>query len=69
MSQYVYVVTDVELGWDCVCGVYLTEEEAIAECKPSPEEYEADKEWYDQHLDSDGMFNTRVIHCKKLGGY
>lgn len=69
MVDYVYVVTDVELGWDCVCGVYLTEEEAEDSCKPDQEEYEADKEWWDKRLNSQGMYDTRIIHTKKLGGW
>lgn len=28
----VYVVTGVELGWDCVVGVYTSEEVARKEC-------------------------------------
>ena len=29
----VYVVTRPELGWDCVCGVYFSEESAKMECE------------------------------------
>lgn len=32
MTEYVYVVTGVELGWDCVCGVYKTSESAYRRC-------------------------------------
>lgn len=64
--SYVYVVTDVELGWDCVVGVYSTNELAEAACKPHPDDYAEVKEWYDKHLNKDGMFDTRVIHHKKL---
>jgi len=28
----VYVVTHVEMGWDCVCGVYTSEGAAIRSC-------------------------------------
>lgn len=69
MTQSVYVVTDTELGWNCVVGVYLTKEEAVAECGPSPEEYEVDKEWYDSQLNEDGMWDSRIIHEKRLGGW
>ncbi|UOL48454.1 hypothetical protein QGX12_gp031 [Pseudomonas phage Kremar] len=29
MKQTVYVVTGLELGWDCVCGVHRTFESAL----------------------------------------
>ena len=29
MKQRVYVVTNSELGWDCVCAVYTNEEAAL----------------------------------------
>jgi hypothetical protein len=32
MNEYVYVVTNVEMGWDCVCGVYQSEESAYRHC-------------------------------------
>ena len=35
MKQKVYVVTNTELGWDCVCAVYTNEKAALyskAEC-------------------------------------
>lgn len=64
--QYVYVVTDVELGWDCVVGVYSTLELAEAACRPDPEEYAEDPEWWDSLLNSDGLFDTRVISTKRL---
>ena len=32
MTDYVYVVTNVEMGWDCVCGVYKTSESAYRSC-------------------------------------
>jgi hypothetical protein len=28
----VYVVTSTEMGWDCVCGVFLSEESAVRSC-------------------------------------
>ena len=28
----VYIVTNPELGWDCVCGVFETKKEAIECC-------------------------------------
>lgn len=32
MSQYVYVVTSLEMGWDCVCGVYTNVDSAYRSC-------------------------------------
>jgi len=32
MSKYVFVVTNVEIGWDNVCGVYETSESAYRSC-------------------------------------
>ncbi len=29
MAKTVYVVTNPELGWDCVCGVFTTEKKAL----------------------------------------
>lgn len=66
MDQYVYVVTDNELGWDCVVGVYRTEEAAILRCKPDPEEYAADPEFWKPYLDRSGMFESCFITYKKL---
>ena len=66
MSKTVYVVTSTDLGWDCVCGVYATYELAEKACKPSEEEYNEDPEWYDKHLNSEGMFDDYIIHVKKL---
>ena len=28
-GKTVYIVTSPQLGWDCVCGVFETEEDAI----------------------------------------
>lgn len=32
MSDYVFVVTHLEMGWDNVCGVYKTSESAYRHC-------------------------------------
>lgn len=66
MPEYVYIVTDCELGWDCVVGAYATYELALAACKPEPEEYEEDPEWYDGQLEADGTWSTRHIFTKRL---
>ena len=29
MNQKVFVITNPELGWDCVCGVFSTREKAL----------------------------------------
>ena len=62
-EQYVYVVTSTEMGWDCVCGVYDSEESAVRHCfHDNPdgltlEEMDA--------LVSDGE-TSYVISCKKV---
>lgn len=66
MSEYVYIVTDSELGWDCVVGVYATYERALEDCKPDPEEYAEDPEFFDPMLDHEGKFKTRHIFTKQL---
>lgn len=32
MTNYVFVVTNLEMGWDNVCGVYQTSESAYRYC-------------------------------------
>lgn len=32
MSEYMYVVTYPELGWDCVIGIFTTEDRAKEFC-------------------------------------
>lgn len=66
MSKKVYVVTSTNLGWDCVVGVYSTYKLAEKACKPSQEEYDADPEWYNKHLNSEGMFDDYIIHAERL---
>ena len=51
MGQRVYVVTDSELGWDCVVGVYDNEEAAEA-CKKARGDY--------AHVDSHGVEDKYV---------
>jgi hypothetical protein len=61
--KYVYVVTSVELGWDCVCGVYENVEDAYRSCfdgnplNLSLEQMET--------MVEDGDTNY-VVHAKKL---
>lgn len=66
MTQYVHVVTGLELGWDCVCGVYKTYEGALRYIFCEPEHAEMTEaqltELYED--DSDCQY---IIHDKKLG--
>lgn len=39
----VYVITDVEAGWDCVYGVFYKREDAIDYCKDENGEYDKDE--------------------------
>ena len=55
MIKYVYVVTNVEDGWDCVRGVYTTEELAkdyLRQCGVSEEEIENDESTYIIHKET-----------------
>ena len=66
MTQYVYVVTDIEMGWDCVCGVYKTYEGALRHIFPDPEHQEMTVgELEDLYNDAN---ECCIIHEKRLGG-
>lgn len=67
MSQTIYVVTSVDLGWDCVIGVFSTIEAAENACKPHPDE----AQWFkdEGYLNDEGMFDTHFIHAKILDQY
>jgi hypothetical protein len=62
MTEYVHVVTSLEMGWDCVCGVYRSEESAIRSCFHDDEERSLDEM---RELVEDGSL-MYVIHTKKL---
>lgn len=59
-----YVVTNTELGWNCVVGVYDTEERANNACKPHPDDLKYFKD--NGYLSADGTFDTYHITTKKL---
>lgn len=65
MSEYVYVVTNIEMGWDCVCGVYKTNEGALRHIFPDAEHAEMTED------ELEDLYNNEneccVIHCKRLG--
>lgn len=29
MDNYIYIITNVEMGWDCVCGAYFSKESVL----------------------------------------
>lgn len=60
----IYVVTNTENGWDCVVGVYDSEDLAEQACMPYPEDVKYFKE--NGYLTSDGKFETYNISCKTL---
>lgn len=62
----IYVVTDSELGWSCVIGVFDDYDKAVKACMPDPDFYEADPDFYDDRTNDEGMYNTRHIHTKRL---
>lgn len=61
-----YVVTDTELGWNCVIGVYDDEGKAEEACRPNSEDYISDPDYYDRCTDDKGMYQTRIIHKRVL---
>ena len=67
MAEYVHVVTGLELGWDCVCGVYKTYEGALRYilCEPSHEDLTEDQlgELFESHEGDYGY----IIHDETLG--
>lgn len=64
--QTVYVVTDVDLGCDCVVGVFDDYDKAVNACKPNEDDYINDPEFYDSITNDNGMFETCFIHEKTL---
>jgi hypothetical protein len=63
MREYVYVVTSVEMGWDCVCGVYKTPESAYRSCFHDNEEGLTLEEMEARVEDGDTSY---VVHAKRL---
>lgn len=60
----IYIVTDTELGWDCVLGVFDDPKLAEDACYPEPSDEQFFRE--NGYLTSDGKIETYHIHCKKL---
>lgn len=60
----IHVVTNTELGWDCVVGVYDQYELAENACRPHPD----DLEYYrnNGYLDRLGFIESYEIHTKEL---
>lgn len=66
MTQYVYVVTGLELGWDCVCGVYKTYEGALRYILNEPEHEGLTEEQLTELYEADQDCQY-IIHDEKLG--
>lgn len=63
MTKYVHVVTNLEMGWDNVCGVYESEESAYRSCfHDNPDNLSLDEM---QALVEDGD-TQYVVHTKRL---
>lgn len=61
----VYVVTHLEMGWDCVCGVYTSEEGAIRSCFDDNEDglsYEVMKSLVDEG-DISYIVHYKTLSC------
>lgn len=66
MTQYVYVITGLELGWDCVCGVYKTYEGALRYILCDPEHEELTEEQLTELYEADQDCEY-IIHHQSLG--
>lgn len=65
MTEYVYVVTGLELGWDCVCGVHRTYEGALRYIFQEPEHKEmTEAELEELYEECDSGY---IIHDERLG--
>lgn len=65
MSEYVYVVTSLEMGWDCVCGVYRTNEDALRYIFDDWGEEYTEEQLQERYDNSER--DTLIIHDKRLG--
>lgn len=59
----VYVVTNVEMGWDCVCGVYTDKVDAIRRCFG---DNEADLSYEEMESLINNCDTSYVVHYKTL---
>lgn len=67
MRQTVYVVTGLELGWDCVCGVYKTYEGALRYILCEPEHKDLTEEQLSELFESREGDYSYIIHDETLG--
>ena len=61
MTEYVYVVTSTEMGWDCVCGVYTDYDKAVLSCF-----HDDDREFDEKASEVENGDTSYVIHTKRL---
>ena len=59
----IYVITDPELGWDCVLGAYLTLEDAIKCCL---DRSGIDINTWEDYIDDHDSFDCALIHEETL---
>lgn len=64
MSEYVYVVTSLEMGWDCVCGVYQTNDGALRYIFEDDHEDQTEEQLQKRYDDSEN--DNLIIHSKRL---
>lgn len=64
MTEYVYVVTNSELGWDCVCGVFKSNEGALRYIYNEPEHASLTEAEMEAMLDDNHM--CYYIDCQPL---
>jgi hypothetical protein len=61
MSEYVYVITSTEMGWDCVCGVYKNYRKAVESCF-----WDDDRDFEEKEREVEDGDTSYIIHRKKL---
>ncbi|QYW06667.1 hypothetical protein uav_136 [Pseudomonas phage UAVern] len=63
MTDYVYVLTHLEMGWDCVCGVYMSLDGALRSIFEDECEGKSTGELEDRYNNEDTCY---IIHKKRL---
>lgn len=61
MGDYVYVVTHLEMGWDCVCGVYKDYQKAVLSCF-----WDDDRSLEEKAVEIEDGDTSYIIHTKRL---
>lgn len=61
MANYVYVVTSVEMGWDCICGVYKDYQKAVLSCF-----WDDDRSFEEKAAAIEDGDTSYIIHTKRL---